>query len=44
MIKEQKFSPQGELRAIWKPKNGIEIKPIIICNYRIGACVSHAAI
>jgi hypothetical protein len=44
MIKEKKFSPQGELRAIWQPKSSVEIKPIIIGNYRIGACVSHVAI
>lgn len=44
MIKEKEFSPQGELRAIWQPKNNIEIQPIVISNYRIGACVSHIAI
>lgn len=44
MIKEKQFRPQGELRAIWQPKGNFEIKPIIISNYRIGACVSHATI
>jgi hypothetical protein len=44
MIKEKEFGPQGELRAIWQPKHNIEMQPIIISNYRIGACVSHVAI
>jgi len=44
MIKEEQFSPQGELRAIWQPRGNFEIKPIIINNYRIGQCVSHVSI
>jgi hypothetical protein len=44
MIKEKEFIPQGELRAIWQPKSSVDIKPIIIGNYRIGACVSHVTI
>lgn len=44
MIKEREFSPQGELRAIWQPRNSSEIQPLIICNYKIGPCVRHVAI
>ena len=44
IIKEKEFSPQGELRAIWEPKNSSEIQPLIIGNYKIGACVRHVAI
>lgn len=44
IIKERKFSPQGELRAIWKPRNNSEIQPLIIGNYKIVTCVRHVAI
>ena len=44
IIKEKEFSPQGELRAIWQPRGNVEIQPLIISNYQIGACISHVAI
>jgi len=39
LIKETKFSNQSEIRAIWQPRSGQPIQPIIIANYRlIEAC------
>lgn len=44
IIKEKEFTPQGELRAIWEPINSSEIQPLIIGNYKIGACARHVAV
>lgn len=35
LIKEEEFTQQGELRAIWKPLYKVEIEPIIITDIRI---------
>ncbi len=39
LIKETEFSNQAEIRAIWQPRYGQPIQPIVIGNYRLGeAC------
>ena len=44
LIKEKEFEPQGEIRAIWQPKFNQSIEPMILCNYRLGSCVSYVTI
>ena len=38
LIKEPKFSPQSELRAIWTPIVKKEINPIVLGNFMIPGC------
>ena len=35
LIKEPEFKNQSEIRAIWQPRFGHDIKPLIIANYRL---------
>lgn len=44
LIKEEKFHPQGEYRAIWQPRYNQAIEPIIIGNYRMGALCKHVSV
>jgi hypothetical protein len=44
LIKETRFSPQEELRAIWQPLINLKIAPQLLVNYKLGACCRYVQI